>query len=371
MLSCLDNTNKVVIPTNMLLDMMNLYRFSGKDSYYNSLFKKDLTAFRNVNIIEEVYYFAKIMKLDLTEERLKLLAKKDLNPKNNSEKIVLNLKKVFNRILFHINEFDLIPNDILGLVNILFDDVIKVKFRVEKVVEKSITNKKETFVSKKYDLVLTEMISKFESMLKSKEYEIVLLVTSFFIDFYNTKVFEENANYDVNAYCSYLILYILLFKYEFEVFNYKSFFSKIYENMKSFQNAIGQSSFSWSSGFANVITTHQFVVERLLECYKNLEDEKQKYSYVKENKTAKTNDVELSILHFPGDTFTKADIQKAHPNVSSKTIERTLMRLQEQGSIESLGTGRSAKWMKKFVLQSGFDYDVNQLFDDDDFLGKK
>ena len=76
-------------------------------------------------------------------------------------------------------------------------------------------------------------------------------------------------------------------------------------------------------------------------------------------------------LHFPGDTFTKADIQKAHPNVSAKTIERTLMRLQEQGSIESLGTGRSAKWMKKFVLQSGFDYDVNQLFDDDDFLGKK
>ena len=370
-MSCLDNTNKVVIPTNMLLDMMYLYRFSGKDSYYNSLFKKDLTAFRNVNILDEVYYFAKIMKLDLTDERIKLLAKKELNPKNNSEKIVLNLKKVFKSLIFNLDKFDLIPNDIIGLANELFNDVIKVKFRVEKSVEKSLSNKKETIINKKYDIVLNEMIDKFESMLKSKEYEVTLLITNFFIDFYNYKVFEENANYDINKYVSYLILYILLFKYEFDVFNYKSFFSKIYENNESFHNAISQSSFNWNSGYANATLTHGFIIERLLECYNNLEDEKQKYSYVVENKMAKTNDVELSILHYPSDTFTKADIQKLHPNVSSKTIERTLVRLQEDGKIESLGTGRSAKWMKKFILRSGFDYDVNQLFDDDDFLEKK
>ena len=370
-MSCLDNTNNVVIPTEMLLDLMYLYRFSGKDSYYNSVFKKDLTAFRNVNIIEEVFYFAKIMNLDITDERLKLLAKKDIVPKNNSEKIVLNLKKVFHEIIFNLDDFELIANQILALANLLFNDVIKVKFRSEKKIEKNINNKKEVVNNYKYDLALTEMINKFKSMQASKQYEVTLLITNFFIDFYNTKIFEENNNYDVNQYVSYLIYYILLFKYEFDVFNYKSFFSKIYENMKTFQKVISQSSFNWSSGYANVSLTHSFIIERLLECYNNLENEKQKYIYVIDNKFSKTNDVEITISNFPGDTFTKADIQKIHPNVSAKTIERTLVRLQEAGKIESLGTGRSAKWMKKFTLQSGFDYDVNSFFNEDDFLEKK
>lgn len=370
-MSCLDNAQNTAIPTTMLLDMMNLYRFSGKDSYYNSLFKRDLNAFRNVNIQEEVIAFAKIMDLGLTDERLKLLAKKEIVPKNNGEKIVLNLKEVFKHIIYNIDHIELLANDIINLINMIFDGVTKVKYRVEKTVEKSIQNKKETVINSKLDLVLIDMIKKFESMRKTKKYEVTLLITSFFIDFYNTKVFEENANYDVNSFASYIVLYIMLFKYEFDVFNYKSFFSKIYENMKSFQNAINFSSFNWNTGFANVANTHAFIIERLLECYNNLEDEKQKYSFVVDNKFSKTNDVELSILNFPGDTFTKSDIQKMHPNVSSKTIERTLVRLQEEGKIESLGTGRSAKWMKKFKLQSGFEYDVNQLFSDDDFLEKK
>ena len=365
-MSCLDNTNKVVIPTNMLLDMMNLYRFSGKDSYYNSLFKKDLDTYRGENVKEEVFYFAKIMQLDLADDRIRLLAKKDIVPKNNSEKIVLNLKKVFNLIIFNLEHFDLVPNEINDLANMLYNDVFKVKFRVEKVKEKNLHNKKEEFVNKKMDLELESMIKKFETMQKSKEYEVTLLITNFFIDFFNSKIFEENNNYDVNRFISYLILYILLFKYEFDVFNYKSFFHKIYENMKIFQNAINQSSFNWEIGYATVTETHAFIIDRLLECYNKLEDEKQKYSYVSDNRVSKTNDVEVTIVHFPNQVFSKADIQKAHPNVSSKTIERTLERLQQEGKIESLGTGRSAKWVKKISMQNGFDYDpVSFVFDDD------
>ena len=365
MLSCLDNTSKVVIPNNMLLDMMNLYRFSGKDSYYNSLFEKDLKAYRNVNIIDEVYYFSKIMNLDLTDERLHLLSKKDIVPKNNSEKIVLNLKKVFNLILYHVNEFDLIPNEILNLANLLYADVCKVKYKTETTTEKTTFATTKKKISKADEV--ERLFNKFESLRKSKDYELTLLITNLFIDFINSRVFEENDNYDANTYVSYLILYILLFKYEFSVFNYKSYFAKIYENMKTFQNAINMSSFNWDTGYASVTSTHQFIIERLLECYDRLELEERKASHVKENKFSKTNDVEISIVNFPGDTFTKADIQKIHPNVSPKTIERTLDRLQEEGKIESLGTGRSARWMKKFKIQAGFEYDKMSFnFDDDD-----
>ena len=53
----------------MLLDLMKLYKFSGKDSYYNSIFKKDLKTYREVNVCEEVYYFSKLMELNIKDER--------------------------------------------------------------------------------------------------------------------------------------------------------------------------------------------------------------------------------------------------------------------------------------------------------------
>lgn len=343
----------------MLLDMMKLYRFSGKDSYYNQIFAKDLKAYRNVNIVEEVYYFAKIMELDLTDERLKLLAKKEIVPKNNSEKIVNNLKNVFSLILNHVDNFDLFANEVQDLGNTLFNDVCRIKFVSEIVKEKS--NFQSTKIKKDQSVTLQGLFDKFKSLYNSKEYEVSLLITNFFIDFLNFKVFEEPNNYKVNDYLGYLVMYILLFKYEFEVFNYKSFFKQIYENMKSFHTVIAQCSFNWSSGFSNVTLVHEFIVDRLLECYDLVEGEMLKTTYMRDSKFSKNEEVEISISHFPGDTFTKSDIQKLHPNVSVKTIERTLERLQAEGKIEALGTGRSAKWMKKFKLQSGFEYDTVQF----------
>ena len=352
----------------MLLDMMKLYRFSGKDDYYNLIFKKDINAYRNVNIIEEVYYFAKIMNLDITDERLRLMSKKDILPKNNSEKIVVNLKKVFKSLIYNVDKFELIPNQVEEIGNMLFNDVYKVKFVVEKVKEngpfKVTTQKIDQFYT------LENLFNKFESLRKTKDYEISLMVSNFFIDFINYKIFEETDNYKVNDYIGYLLLYILLFKFEFDCFNYKSFFKQIYENMKTFQNAISQCSFNWSSGFTNVTLVHRFIVEQLLICYDLVEGEHVKTTFMKDSKFSKTEDVEITIARFPGDTFSKADIQREHPNISAKTIERTLDRLQAEGKIEALGTGRSAKWMKKFKIQAGFEYDVVG-FNFDDITEKK
>ena len=353
----------------MLLDMMKLYRFSGKDDYYNMVLKKDLKAYHSVNVVEEVYYFSKIMELNITDERLKLLSKKDIIPKNNSEKIVVNLKNVFKLIIEHVDQFDLVPNEIKDLGNSLYKDVLKVRFISEVVKEKD-----AMFQTTKHRIdqseVLMTLFKQFESLRKSKEYEISLLISNFFIDFLNSKIFEETENYKINDYLGYLTLYILLFKYEFEVFNYKSFFKHVYENMKTFQNVIQQCSFNWSSGWSNCTLVHKFIVERLLECYDLLEGELYKQSHMRDNKFSKDEEIEISISKMMGDTFSKGDVQKLHPNISLKTIERTLDRLQKEGKIEALGTGRSAKWMKKFKLQSGFEYDAVS-FNFDDVMEKK
>lgn len=47
-----------------------------------------------------------------------------------------------------------------------------------------------------------------------------------------------------------------------------------------------------------------------------------------------------------GMTFTKEDIRKKYPDVSESTLNRVLTRLKEEGIIEIIGIGRSARWIK-------------------------
>mgnify|MGYP003291601294 CR=1 FL=1 len=47
-----------------------------------------------------------------------------------------------------------------------------------------------------------------------------------------------------------------------------------------------------------------------------------------------------------GTTFTKEDIRNKYPNVSESTLNRALVALKEEGIIEIIGKGRSARWMK-------------------------
>ena len=49
--------------------------------------------------------------------------------------------------------------------------------------------------------------------------------------------------------------------------------------------------------------------------------------------------------------FTKADLREKCPYISDSTINRTLDRMKDQGLIDNLGTGRSAKWIKKIKTE--------------------
>ena len=60
----------------------------------------------------------------------------------------------------------------------------------------------------------------------------------------------------------------------------------------------------------------------------------------------KVDNIESTILSMKS-VFTKEEIRIANPYVSESTINRALISLREQGYIEPLGKGRSAKWIRK------------------------
>ena len=48
----------------------------------------------------------------------------------------------------------------------------------------------------------------------------------------------------------------------------------------------------------------------------------------------------------PGQTFTVGELERPCPAVSRATFRRVLEDLREQGLVECLGTGRSARWRR-------------------------
>jgi hypothetical protein len=80
----------------------------------------------------------------------------------------------------------------------------------------------------------------------------------------------------------------------------------------------------------------------LLAAYKEFESR----TGVLAGRGAKRKLIETFIDSLMVDEFTIADVREAAPGVSDGYINRELGDLQNQGRIESLGTGRSARWRR-------------------------
>lgn len=365
-MKCLENMNRITVPTDMLLDMMKLYRCNGKELYYENLFKKDMDAISEEIVEKETYFFAKIANVQLTEQRLKLLTTKNHVAKNKDEMLVNNAKAIFSALHNNIKDFELIPLECESMAKKLYKGICTMKYKTSIVVEKDnllVPSRKKQ--SKADDIAA--LFDKFKVMFESDEYESTLLIVNFFTDFYMTKPFEEN-----NELVSYLFLYIFLFHFGFEQFKYTSFFEKIYldNKFKTFEQAILQATYNWEAGYGQTQPLHRFIIEIMQANYKEIEHKAKSYSF--ESTLKKTDDVEGTILKWPTEIFSKADIQKLHPYVSSSTLDRTLKRLRDEGKIQPMGTGRSAKWLKRYTLERGFNVEtISFNFGDTDDKKKK
>jgi predicted transcriptional regulator of viral defense system len=66
-----------------------------------------------------------------------------------------------------------------------------------------------------------------------------------------------------------------------------------------------------------------------------------------DSRGAKTAAIERFIRERVSDEFTIADVREGAIGASDSLITKVLARLRDQGVIESLGTGRAARWRRR------------------------
>ncbi|MDE7105670.1 MAG: hypothetical protein K2O22_00715, partial [Anaeroplasmataceae bacterium] len=239
----LENMQRISYPSDLVMDLTKLYRFKGKDFYYEDIFKSDMQTIIKDTIEKDTFYAAKVLNLKITENRMRLIIQKNSTPKTNDEKILFNLKEVFKIIQSKGNDLELSSNEFLALAKRIFGGVKEVGYgtRIEEVQVNLLREKKRISLRNTFD----DLLRLYKNLINSNQVEGTQLATNLFVDISNVKIYN-----DENEFMCLLIYYCLLFRERFNVFKYISFFEIYLDHEVEFKNAVVSASFNWESGFA-------------------------------------------------------------------------------------------------------------------------
>ena len=131
-MKCLSNVERATYPIELVMDLTKLYQFKGKDFYYEDFLKNHLDGIIRTTVEADTLAFCRILKLNVTENRLKLLIRKDSKPKTKEEIVVKNLKEVFDLIQAQSESIELTTNEFLQLGMRIFRKHTRIDFDNEK-----------------------------------------------------------------------------------------------------------------------------------------------------------------------------------------------------------------------------------------------
>ena len=335
-MKCLENISRINYPKELVYNLTELYTYRGKDFYYEDVFKSHMNGIVRNTIIKDTIFAGKILGLNVTEARMKYIAKKDSEPKTKDEMVVSNLKKVFTIIQEKGTEFEITSNEILRLAELTFKGATSIGYKLD-TEEIHTTLLTETKTKSRRDL-MDEELRLYIKALEDLHIEATQVATDLYVDMLNMEYFKS-----FNEYIALLTLYCLLFRERFNVFKYVSFFEKYYERKDQFNSATAAANYGWKDGYSQTAVLNNMIIDLMLEGYDFIESQVQSHEFDKNIR--KVDSVEGTIMKLDR-IFTKDQIKVACPTLSDSTINRALKKLKDEHKIAPNGTGRSATWVK-------------------------
>lgn len=348
-MNALKNISRIQIRPETLIILLDLYESKGKTFYYNELFKKDVEAFQNLTIEKDLFNLENLFNFNLTDARIKFIAKNNFSAKNKDEQFVGNMKNILNRIQDNHDQFELIVNEIHNLAKLLTNEHTVINWNKQTVLESEGLLEKNKSISTRE--LLDELNKEYISLTKKHQFEQVTLITNYYVDFINMEIFD-NYNKEVAMF----LLYTMIFEL-FPIYKYVSFFKYFAKHYQGWQYALEQASYNWDSQFPQTDNLTQIIYNIILESYEEVNDLARQYEF--EKNLNKSDNIENTILK-QKQLFSKNDLRKLHPTVSDSTIDRTLQRLRDEGKIMPIGAGRSSRWQ---VLVENKSFSQLDLFD--------
>ena len=324
--------NHYSIPSDVLMDMLDTYRLLGMNNeYLKKIGDRESYMFKET-IEKDTYYACRLLNIDVSDNRLRLLITKNSVPKNKQEEVVSGIKKVF--LMLHENakkNFDYNGSDILDNLNFIFG-------------KRSVQFSKDTITHKGNHPITVRLyhenvLEKYHNYRNLKKFEPIFLSVVCYMEIANLKPYTAHTDFG-----RILALYYMMLLSDVLVFKYVSFM-EIYSKFKDeFEDSVKRGSINYLDNYLQTTDSVRIVFKMIKEAYGILEKQIKEFYYA--DRAYKSDVIEDTILKKMPEYFTKDDIRRLHQNASDSTINRILFKLRDQGIIMPLGTGRSARWMR-------------------------
>lgn len=168
-------------------------------------------------------------------------------------------------------------------------------------------------------------------------YDPLLASLVFVFDFVSIHPFNDG-----NGRMSRLLTLLLMYRNGYDVGKYVSIEKEIENSKETYYEALSASSTGWQNGENDYVPFVTYMLGIVTACYRELES---RFSVV-----ALPAGNEESIRAFFDrlvGTATKREIMDANPNMSQRTLERILAKLQDEGVVEKVGAARSTAYRRR------------------------
>ena len=323
----------------------SIYRYQGKQELYLK---------QRPNELEKLIYIAKIQSTESSNEiegivttsvRLKQLLEEKTTPRNRNEQEIVGYRDVLD--IIHEN-FDVIPisrNYILQMHKILYSHMNNPLAGKTKNVQNYIS---ATYPDGHSEVLFTPL-SPFETpgaldlicdeynrVIGNFEVEPIIMIPIFIHDFLCIHPFNDG-----NGRLSRLLTTLLLYKNGFYVGRYISLESLIAKDKAAYYEALNKAGINWQNGKEDIVPFIKYLLGIILAAYKAFDD---RFSIV-EDKLSAVEMVRKATSQKIG-RFSKQDILELCPSLSISSIEGSLRKLVEEGTLRREGVGRSTKYIR-------------------------
>lgn len=336
------------IPIEFAGTLRLLGEYRGKQELFQKQLPQVLNTLRQAAIIQSTESSNRIEGITVEEKRLRPLLEKGAVPRNRSEAEIVGYKNVLAWIHTMHDRIEVTPDTILKMHRDMLSqtDMPAGNWkRRDNTIEERLSDGRwiTRYVpvsARETPFYMKELCGRFARLWEEGRIDRLLLTYAFVLDFLCIHPFTDG-----NGRVSRLLTTLLLHHGGYEVVRYISLERLIEESKVGYYDVLNRVSEKWHEGGHSIIPWWEYNLGVLIAAYKEFEN---RVNTARSNRGSKTAWVQEAVNHLPVE-FEIREVVQACPGVSRPMIRTILEHLREQGNLESLGTGRGAKWRKVII----------------------
>lgn len=324
----------------------DIRELKGKTASLSALNPETFSALVEVAKIQSTGASNRIENISTSDKRLRELMINKTDPKNRDEREIAGYRYVLDEIHESHDNIPVTPNVILQLHRDLYrfsgdshagrwkdsDNVI-----AERTAEGELVARFIPTSAAGTPTAVERICREYSRQIDDGTYDPLLASLVFVFDFVSIHPFNNG-----NGRMSRLLTLLLMYRNGYDVGKYVSIEKEIENSKETYYEALSASSTGWQNGENDYVPFVTYMLGIVTACYRELES---RFSVV-----ALPAGNEESIRAFFDrlvGTATKREIMDANPNMSQRTLERILAKLQDEGVVEKVGAARSTAYRRK------------------------